>query len=215
MKRKLAFITVLLSSIVLRAQPFIEEIRAFQHRDSLQAPPANAVLFIGSSSLRLWSSIREDLAPHTVINRGFGGSTLPDVIRYVPEVVYPYNAKQIVIYCGENDFAASDSVTADTVVMRFKTLFRLLREHQPKVPIVFISIKPSPSRAQLLPKMREANRQIKAFLKTQPRTRFIDVYSLMVTSAGLPREELFGPDRLHMNAQGYAIWRKVLLPVLK
>lgn len=215
MKRMLASIALLFCSVVLRAQPFISEIRAFQHQDSLQAPPRNAVLFIGSSSLRLWSSIHEDLAPHTVINRGFGGSTLPDVIRYVPEIVYPYQAKQIVIYCGENDFAAADSASADTVVTRFKTLFRLLREHQPKVPIVFISIKPSPSRAHLLPKMVEANRQIKAFLQTQARTRFIDVYSLMVTGTGQPREELFGPDRLHMNAQGYAIWRKALLPVLK
>lgn len=215
MKRNLFVAVLLLLCSVVRAQPFIDEIRAFQHADSMQAPPANANLFIGSSSLRLWQSIHEDLAPYTVINRGFGGSTLPDVIRYVPEVVYPYKVKQVIIYCGENDFAASDSVTSDMVVERFRTLFGLIRQHQPGVPVIFISIKPSPSRAQLLPKMRAANDRIRAFLKKQRKARFIDVYSLMVTPDGRPREELFGPDRLHMNPQGYAIWRKALLPLMK
>ena len=215
MKRNLIVAVLLLLCSVVRAQPFIDEIRAFQHQDSVQAPPSGANLFIGSSSLRLWQGIHEDLAPYSVINRGFGGSTLPDVIRYVPEVVYPYKVKQVIIYCGENDFAASDSVTADMVVDRFRTLFGLIRQHQPNVPVIFISIKPSPSRQHLLPRMREANDRIRAFLKKQRKARFLDVYSLMITPDGRPREELFGPDRLHMNAQGYAIWRKALLPLMK
>jgi lysophospholipase L1-like esterase len=214
MKNIFILVAFLFFCTVLRAQPFIDEVRGFQHEDSINTPPKRANLFIGSSSLRLWKTIHEDFEGHTVINRGFGGSTLPDVIRYVPEVVYPYNAREILIYCGENDFAASDTVTAAIVVERFRQLFTLIRKSQPKVPVVFISIKPSPSRAHLLSKMREANDAIRAFLATQKRTKFIDVYHLMITPDGKPREELFGPDRLHMNAQGYAIWRKAILPVL-
>src|ERR1700694_5244932 len=134
------------------AQPFIEEIRAFQHQDSLHFPPAHANLFVGSSSLRMWSSIKEDFAGYPVINRGFGGSCLPDVIRYAPQLIFPYHARQILIYCGENYFAAADTVTVAMVMARFRQLFRLIRRRMPTVPIVFISIKPSPSREKLLPK---------------------------------------------------------------
>jgi lysophospholipase L1-like esterase len=206
------FLVLFLSSI---AQPFIEEIREFKHQDSLHFPPKKANLFVGSSSLRLWSSIQQDLSGYKVINRGFGGSSLPDVIRYAGDIILPYKPKQVVVYCGENDLASSDTVSAETVATRFRELFRIVRSKYPKVPIVFISIKPSPSRSQLLPKMIEANRQIREFLATEKHTKYIDVFSLMLTPDGKPREELFGSDRLHMNAAGYAIWTKEVRKVLK
>jgi lysophospholipase L1-like esterase len=163
----------------------------------------------------MWKDIQKDFTGYKVINRGFGGSTLPDVIRYVNDIVFPYHPKQVIIYCGENDLAESDTVSAATVTERFKNLFSLIRTKWRKVPIVFISIKPSPSRQYLMPKMVEANQQIKEFLDTQRRTKYIDVYSLMLTADGKPNAELFIEDQLHMNAKGYAIWKKAIEPYLK
>ena len=215
MKRILPFLGLLLIAASLRAQPFADEIQTFKKQDSIHFPPASANLFVGSSSLRLWKNIESDFQGYKVINRGFGGSSLPDVIRYADDIIFHYNPKQVLIYCGENDFAASDTVSVATVVNRFEQLFYMIREHWPSIPVVFISIKPSPSRARLIPKMAQANKMIRSFLSHQKQAKFIDVYSLMVTKAGKPREELFGPDMLHMNASGYAIWKKALKPVLK
>jgi lysophospholipase L1-like esterase len=215
MKRILSFIALLLVGLLVQAQPFADEIQAFKKQDSLHFPPRSANLFVGSSSLRLWKNIESDFSGYKVINRGFGGSSLPDVIRYAPDIIFPYDPKQVIIYCGENDFAASDTVTAETVAGRFIQLFEMIRGRWPKMPVAFISIKPSPSRAKLIPKMVEANHMIRYFLSLQKHTKFIDVYSLMLTRDGKPREELFGPDMLHMNADGYAIWKKAIKPVLK
>ncbi|MBL7727787.1 MAG: hypothetical protein JNM68_08880, partial [Dinghuibacter sp.] len=88
------------------AQPYIADIRAFKKQDSLTPPPANAILFVGSSSFTNWTNVHEYFPGKTIINRGFGGSSLTDLIRYAGDVIVPYNPKQIVIYCGENDFAA-------------------------------------------------------------------------------------------------------------
>lgn len=197
------------------AQPFREEIDAFRKADSIRIPPRKANLFVGSSSIRLWNTLEEDFEGHRVINRGFGGSSLPDVIRYAGQIILPYKPAQVIIYCGENDLAASDTISAETVSLRFRQLFSMIRARYRKVPIAFISIKPSPSRAHLLPKMKEANRLIREFLATEKRTKYIDVFSLMLTPEGTPREELFVDDRLHMNAAGYAIWTREIKRIIK
>ena len=113
------------------AQPFAGEIHEFKKQDSMQFPPANAILFVGSSSFRKWQDVSQYFPGYTIINRGFGGSTLPDVIRYADDIIIPYHPKQVVIYCGDNDFAVSDKVTADTVFERFKTLFDIIRSKLP------------------------------------------------------------------------------------
>jgi len=217
--QKLTMKTLLLSLLLISlnaiSQPFIEEITAFKIQDSIHFPAKKSNLFVGSSSFRLWQNIKQDFPKHKITNRGFGGSSLPDVIRYADDIIFPYKPKQIIIYCGENDLAGSDTITAQTVANRFIQLFSMIRNKWKKMPVVFISIKPSPSREHLLPKMKEANRLIREFLATQRKTRFIDVFSLMLDAQGKPRKELFGPDMLHMNATGYAIWQKELEPVLK
>ncbi|HEY4155484.1 MAG TPA: G-D-S-L family lipolytic protein, partial [Puia sp.] len=149
------------------AQPFSDEIREFKKQDSIQSPPANAILFVGSSSFRKWQDVGKYFPGYTIINRGFGGSTLPDVIRYANEIIIPYHPKQVVIYCGDNDLAASDKVTADSVFERFKTLFEIIRSGLPGVSVLFVAIKPSPSRERLWPKMKQANLLIKTFLSLQ------------------------------------------------
>lgn len=204
----------LLTTDNLHAQPFAKEIAAFKKQDSLQFPASGQILFIGSSSFTRWTDVREYFPNYPILNRGFGGSQLPDQLRYVNEIVFPYVPKQIIIYCGENDLASADSVTAEVVLRRFKELFFAIRAKLPKVPIAFVSMKPSPSRQMLQEKMIQGNKAIKTFLKKQKKTAFIDVYKEMITDEGKPMPDLFVEDNLHMNAKGYAIWQKVIEPHL-
>ncbi|CAN5771126.1 SGNH/GDSL hydrolase family protein [soil metagenome] len=193
--------------------PFYGEIQTFKKQDSINPPPKHAILFVGSSSFRKWTDVQQYFPGYTIINRGFGGSTLPDVINYADDIIFPYEPKQIVIYCGENDLATSDTITAATVVNRFKALFFLIRDRLPDVPLVFVALKPSPSREKLWPKMEEANKAIKIFLKKKNNTSFADVYHKMFKRGSL-KKGIFIEDNLHMNANGYAIWQKVINPYL-
>ena len=198
-----------------QAPPFLDEIKAFQKADSLQAPPQNAVLFVGSSSFRLWPDIQSYFPTHTLINRGFGGSTLLDMLRYEEETIFKYKPKQVVIYCGDNDLASSDTVTSVMVTERFQKLFGDIRQRLPNASIVFVSIKPSPSRWRLKEKMMNANRLIKTFLAKKKAAAFVDVWTSMLDKTGKPMDVLFKEDMLHMKAGGYAIWARVMEPYLK
>jgi lysophospholipase L1-like esterase len=197
------------------AQPFIDDINAFKKQDSISFPPKQAILFVGSSSFTKWKDVADYFPDYTIINRGFGGSSLVDVIRYADDVIFPYQAKQIVIYCGENDLASSDTVSAQTVFYRFKKLFSMIRAKMPNENIAFVSLKPSPSRARLTSKMLEANSLIKKFISKQKNISFIDVYNKMLNEDGKPKPEIYIEDSLHMNAKGYAIWQKIIQPYLK
>lgn len=194
--------------------PFWNEIAEFKHQDSIQRPPSGAILFIGSSTFRKWTNIQSYFPGYTIINRGFGGSTLPDVIRYADDIIFPYRPKQIVIYGGDNDLAISDSVTATMVYNRFVRLYELIRKHLKDVDIVFISIKPSPSRQRLMPKMEEANDRIRDFMATHSHAAFVDVYHSMLNQQGQPIDSFFLADKLHMNEKGYRTWQQILLPYL-
>lgn len=214
-KLKLLLVSLLVFGFV-KAQntPFYSEIQHFKEQDSIHFPPKHAILFLGSSSFRKWEDVQEYFPGYTIINRGFGGSTIPDAIYYADEIVFPYNPKQIVIYEGDNDLAFSDQITADSVLNRFEKLFSLIRKHLPNTSIAFVSIKPSPSREKLMPEMQEANSLIKNFLKGKRNTAFIDVYHKMLNKDGTPNKSLFIEDELHMNAKGYAIWKKIIQPYL-
>jgi lysophospholipase L1-like esterase len=202
--------------------PFWNDIQNFKKQDSISFPPKNAILFIGSSSFTKWTDVQNYFPGHTIINRGFGGSTLLDQLRYVNDIVIPYQPKEIVIYCGENDFASSGTVTADMVVDRFIQLCEIIRK-KIDVAIIYISMKPSPSRRHLFEKMKAANRRIEEFMGQQQgepvynkplSAGFIDVYNKMLNAEGQPMPEIFLEDSLHMNEKGYAIWQKEIQPYL-
>jgi lysophospholipase L1-like esterase len=199
---------------VVRAQAFASEIRAFKNQDSANFPPKGAILFVGSSSFRFWTGLDQYFPGYTIINRGFGGSSFPDVIRYADDIIFPYQPKQIVIYCGDNDLASSDTISSQTVFNRFKELFELIRLKIPQSSIVFVSMKPSPSRVRQMPRELQANEWIREFLTKQKNTAFVDVYHPMLDGAGKPKSEIFKGDSLHMNAKGYAIWQKEIKPYL-
>ena len=196
------------------SQPFIREIANFRKQDSLDPPATGKVLFIGSSSFTNWKDVQSYFPKSTIINRAFGGSALIDLDFYFDDILPQYKPRQIVMYCGENDLANTDTVSAAMLLDRFRTVFNRIRSIYPAVPLVYISIKPSPSRWHLREKAKEANAAIRSFLSTQKNTTFINVWDLMLTSEGKPDESIFGPDMLHMNTKGYAIWKKLLEPVL-
>lgn len=204
-----------LLAITVFAQPFKEEIVNFKKMDSLSFPGKHLILFAGSSSFRKWTHVQEAFPTHPIINRGFGGSTLPDLIYYANDILFPYDARQIVIYCGENDIAASDTVTAEIILLRVKQLFALIRTRQPKTEIDFVSIKPSPSRIQFRQTVEKSNQLIQAFIAKQPHSKYINVFDAMLNPDGSIREDIFLEDRLHMNEKGYAIWTKIIGPYLK
>lgn len=217
MKSRLLLFLFIFSFATLHAQispPFWNDIVAFKKKDSIQQPPSNAILLVGSSSFTRWQDVNNYFPGFTLINRGFGGSTLEDVIRYTYDIVLPYNPKQVIIYCGENDLASSDSISVVEVVNRFKTLFGMIRLNLPKTNIAFVSIKPSPSRASIQGKVIAANKSIKSFIAAQSNASFINVYDLMLDLNGQMREELYVADRLHMKPEGYSIWQKAIFPYL-
>lgn len=217
MKKQLLLFFFLLVSIFSIAQSspaFWQEIVSFKKKDSAQMPPNNAILFVGSSSFARWQDVGNYFPEYTIINRGFGGSILTDVIRYTYDIILPYQPKQVVIYCGENDLASVDSISSVEAYNRFKTLFGMIRTNLPKTNIAFISMKPSPSRANVQDKMKEANKLIKTFISAQKNASFIDIYDAMLDNKGQMREELYVSDRLHMKPAGYAIWKKAITPFL-
>lgn len=193
---------------------FSHEIIAFSKADSIAFPSANQVLLIGSSSFTNWKDVQEYFPETPVLNRAFGSSQLLHLLQHQYEIIDPYKPKKIVVYCGENDLAFDESLTADSVVVRFIRLFSAIRIRMPEVPIVFVSIKPSPARRHLMPKFETANSAIQSFLGTQKYAAYINVYHAMLLEDGQPNPSLFTHDSLHMNKMGYAIWKNKLAQII-
>jgi len=194
---------------------FWQDIQNFKKLDQETAPPKNAILLIGSSSFTKWTDVANYFPDKKIINRGFGGSRLTDLNYYANDLLSPYQPKQIIIYCGENDFADHDKLKAETVVDRFKTLYKKIRQKFPKIEVDYISIKYSPSREKLWPQMKEANKKIAAFMKQERNAEFIDITKVMEDSSGNVRKELFVEDMLHMTPEGYQLWTSVMNPYMK
>lgn len=191
---------------------FQNDIQTIREYDKIYAPPKDPILFIGSSSFRLWGNLERTFAEFDVLNRGIGGSVINDISFYIDNLVTPYQPRQIFIYVGENDIA--NEASTETVLKDTQHLLALIRERSPNTPIVYIAIKPSPSREKYLLKVKAANERISDYLATQKNMSFIDVYSLMLTPDGKSRPELFLSDRLHLNQLGYDIWIKEIKPQL-
>ncbi|MGH7562105.1 MAG: SGNH/GDSL hydrolase family protein [Gemmatimonadales bacterium] len=191
---------------------FESEIQAFEAADRAHAPPAGGVVFVGSSSIRLWQTLEADFPDARVINRGFGGSELADAVRYAPRIVLPYSPALVVLYAGDNDLAAGQS--PELVLRDYQAFVRLVRSKLPETRIAFISIKPSPSRWALAAKVRKANRLVKEYSSGDRRLHYVDVYTPMLDAAGAPRRELYLADGLHLNAAGYAIWRDHIAAII-
>lgn len=189
------------------------DIDRFTAADAAQRPAPHGVVFVGSSSIRLWSTLAEDFPGIVTINRGFGGSELADSLFYADRIVLPHAPRLVVLYAGENDISAGKS--PETVLADFQAFRTRVHAAQPGTRIIFLSIKESPSRAKVRAQVQAANRLIAADCATDRRCTFVDVATPLLDTAGGYRPELFQADQLHLKPAGYAIWTKVLVPHLQ
>jgi lysophospholipase L1-like esterase len=189
-----------------------KNIRAFEAADKTHPPPQDAILFIGASSIRVWTNLAQAFPGHQVLNRGFGGSQLSDSVAFVERIVTPYKPKLVVLYAGDNDIASGKS--PERVLADFQAFVSKIHAALPETRIAYIAIKPCPLREKFLDQVKTANRLIQAYAASDKRLLFVDVFTPMLTKEGRPRADLCLKDGLHPNAQGYALWAAILRPIL-
>jgi len=187
-------------------------IRKFEQQDEKKSPPKKGILFIGSSSIRMWK-LDDHFAELPVINRGFGGSQIADSIQFADRILLPYEPRIVVLYAGDNDVAAGK--TPERVLADYRLFVKTVHDRLPKTRIVFIAIKPSIARWRLVEKMRKANSLIRAVTKEDERLSFVDIDTPMIGDDGQPRKDLFLKDGLHLNADGYKLWASLVKPHLQ
>lgn len=188
-------------------------IQGYEAADEERPPDAGSVVFVGSSSILFWGSLAADMAPIPVLNRGFGGSVIADVVHFADRIVLPYEPSAIVLYAGDNDIAFGSS--ADCTLRDFEAFVEHVRAAAPATPLYFISIKPSPSRLGLWTEMSRANALIQTRAAESSAVEFIDVSDAMLDEQGQPMPELFLEDGLHLTPAGYALWASIVRPRLR
>jgi lysophospholipase L1-like esterase len=191
-----------------QTDPWEEELSAFDAADRRSPPAPGGVVFAGSSSFRMWEDLAEDFAGVPVLNRGFGGSQTSDLLRHLDRVVLRYRPRLVLVYEGDNDLSAGKS--PQEVLADFRTVVERIHRALPETRIGFVSIKPSPSRWELEPEMREANDLVRAYTESDPLLFYVDVHTPMLGPDGRPRPELYREDQLHMTRAGYEIWREAI-----
>ncbi|MDP1688049.1 SGNH/GDSL hydrolase family protein [Hydrogenophaga sp.] len=190
-------------------QRWKSELEAFAAADRKQMPPAGGVLFVGSSSIRMWSDLETSFPDQPlVIRRGFGGSRLSDSAELVHRLVLPYQPRLVVLYAGENDL--SEGASPQEVLGHFVRFVQQVRVALPGTRVAYLSIKPSPSRLVKMAVMREANLLIQTHVLANENLDYIDVHTAMLDNDGRPRPELFVRDQLHLSAEGYGLWRQIV-----
>lgn len=190
------------------------EIQAFEAADKASPPAPGQALFIGSSSIRLWTTLASDLSPVPVLNRGFGGSKTADVLAVFDRIVLPYEPSIIVYYCGDNDLG-TENTDSQAAADGFLEFDRRARARWPQVQVFYIPIKPSVQRWANWPAMKKANQLVEAYCKETPGAIYLDTVTPALTPDGKPDPSTFREDGLHLNEKGYAIWAKVVRqPVL-
>lgn len=210
--------TIILSPIVIADNKTASDsfarwekvIKTFESWDDQNAPPKDPILFVGSSSIRMWKT-RLSFPDLPVMNRGFGGSQTFEVNHFYDRIIKPYKPKLVLLYCGDNDIAFGK--TAERVLDDYKKFVDLIHTDMPETKIIYISIKPSGSRWKLWPQMKDVNDKIAEFTRTDKRLYYADCASCLLDN-GKPNDSLFIEDRLHLNKQGYKTWTKVLRPII-
>ncbi|WP_158795831.1 GDSL-type esterase/lipase family protein [Pedobacter sp. L105] len=202
------------STAFSQSKPFEADIKTIQAYDRIYQTPDNPILFAGSSSIRKWDDLQEAFGAYNVINRGIGGAYINDITVNLKDLVFAYKFRQLVLYVGENDLVRNDE-TPDSILNRTKVLYNAIRAKLPELPVIYIGLKPSPSRDQYRSKLIAANKLLKEFFAGEKNVKFLDVYPLMLNKDGSYRKEIFQNDMLHMNRTGYEIWEKAIRPLLK
>jgi hypothetical protein len=185
-----------------------KEIAAFEEQDRKNPPRKGDIVFIGSSSIRMWKTLAEDFPHHRVVNCGFGGSEVSDSVFFADRVIFPHEPRMIVLYAGGNDI--NSRKTPERVLSDVKAFVEKVRAKLPNVEIAYISIAGNPARWKQIEDVRKANALVAEYCAQTPKMKFIDVFPAMMGPDGLPKPDIFIADNLHMNAAGYKIWTEVV-----
>lgn len=191
---------------------FAEDIQKFTQLDQANLSQGE-ILFVGSSSIRFWKTVQNDFPNHKVLNRGFGGSHMSDLLFYLDELVLKYKPKQVFIYEGDNDI--NDRESPKSILKETKILVQKIHKALPDTEIVLLSAKPSIARWNYKNEYEKLNKLFKRFAKKKSYIQFVDVWNPMLNEEGKPKADIFIQDNLHMNAKGYQIWKEVIGAYLK
>jgi lysophospholipase L1-like esterase len=186
-----------------------DEVRWLERTRNLGLVDPPPVAFYGSSSIRLWETLQEDFPGIGVVNLGFGGSTLAACAHFFSRLVPPYRPRSLLIYAGDNDLG--DGRSPEDVLASLRDLLRQADALLGRIPLAFLSIKPSPSRQYLDEHIQRANALARDELTVRPAGRFIDVYSRMLDTDRRPRGELYADDGLHLSRLGYRVWAETIM----
>jgi lysophospholipase L1-like esterase len=189
-----------------------KEISTYEQADRTNPPPKGAVLFIGSSTVRLWKSLAQDFPDHRVINRGFGGSQIVDATYFAERLIFPHQPRTIFLRSGGNDLWSGKS--PETVFADFKEFVRKVHAKLPGTEVVFISLCPSVARWKQAEKEKALNTLVQEFVRQTPRVKYVETYAMSLGTDGQPRPELFVADKLHFNAEGYKLLAELVRPHL-
>lgn len=196
-------------------QAWEDDIQKFEQLDEREVYPEDAILFAGSSSILLWSSLEIDMSPYTVIQRGFGGAKLTDLVAYSDRIIGPHPCNAIVVFVA-NDISGTESdKTPREVEKLFRILLKSVRRTHPYTPFFWIAITPTKSRWKVWPEVKQANELIKKYCVNHRNTYFISTDTAFINESGDPRDELFESDMLHLNTDGYAVWTRIIKKELK
>jgi lysophospholipase L1-like esterase len=187
---------------------FASDVAKFATADRDHPPPERPIVFVGSSSIRLWDTLQRDMAPLPVMNRGFGGARLSTVVYFVDSVVIRYRPRAVVLYAGDNDLDGGQS--PEDVLRDFEAFVSRVETALPETRIYYLSIKPNLRYWSNWPRYREANAKIQAICANDPRLAFIDVATPLLANGQPPPRELYGFDQMHLSARGYALWAGIV-----
>ena len=192
-----------------------KDIQKFEQLDKSEKYPEDAILFAGSSSIRLWTTLEQDMAPYNIIQRGYGGAKLSDFVVYSGRIFDPHQCKAIVLFIA-NDITGSDNdKTPKEVAELFRNVLKTIRKVHPSTPVFWIAVTPTPSRLKVWPEIQKANSLIKDICEKKKNTYFIKTDFAFLNENGVPKDELFRADKLHLTEKGYAVWTGIIKKELK
>ncbi|HAM11419.1 MAG: hypothetical protein A2X05_15370 [Bacteroidetes bacterium GWE2_41_25] len=208
---------IIISCSPLRQYQYLPEVKAweteiqkFEQLDNKERYPAESVMFAGSSSIRLWSALKEDMAPYPVIQRGYGGAKLSDFAVYADRIFDPHKCSAIAIFIANDIVGSEKDKSPEEVLTLYKSVIKTIRKNQPETPVFWIAITPTSSRWKVWPEIQKANNLIKEYCDNSKNLYFIKTDLAFLDEDGKPINEFFRDDLLHLNADGYAVWKKII-----
>ncbi len=192
------------------AKSWEPEIKKLEELDKIEPDPKDAILFIGSSSIRLWKNIREDMAPYPVIQRGYGGAKFSDLVFYTQRLVYPHQFRAVAIFVANDITGSAEDKTPQEVLEMYKTTTKIIRKKYKRQPIYFIAVTPTESRWKVWPQIQEVNRLISAYCNDHKNMYFIETAGRYLGNDGKPIPEYFIGDKLHLTPKGYDVWAEII-----